>query len=399
VSVREFVEYVDTLRGVGARESEAPTEAGSAVQLMTVHKSKGLEFPVVVIADAAHADHSRAAPVGLDTLLGVTLDLRDDNQCCPAAHQLATLRNGERDEAESRRLLYVAATRAQEKLLISAHTRILKGGALSMSGWLKLLGQAAGLNELAMGGTPIETQPLALSRDVGYRLYPAHEERPPAQRDIPAVMHRAEQVRQDLSAPLALSWTAGADGKLSIREAQPPRRVWRVVSRTARPHAPAWVVGTLVHASLRHWRFTDDGLSVLLRPLALEMGIVDEDLVHASILEAARMLRRFRAHALWMELDTARRWHEVPFSVIEGGRLENGIIDLLYRGDGGWGVAEFKTDRLLAGTDLYAHIRQEGYDDQVRRYVRAVRAQLHIEPKALYCFLNVGNQIAVVSAE
>ena len=70
VSVREFVEYVRTLRDAGARESEAPTEAGSAVQLMTGHKAKGLEFPVVVIADAAHAGRGGAANLWLDANWG-----------------------------------------------------------------------------------------------------------------------------------------------------------------------------------------------------------------------------------------------------------------------------------------------------------------------------------------
>ncbi len=53
VRVGEFLEYIESLREAGAREGEAPSEAGGAVRLMTVHKAKGLEFPVVVIADAS----------------------------------------------------------------------------------------------------------------------------------------------------------------------------------------------------------------------------------------------------------------------------------------------------------------------------------------------------------
>ena len=118
VSVREFLEYVRTLRDVGARESEAPTEAGSAVQLMTVHKAKGLEFPVVVIADAARSVRGQSPPVAVESDWGVLLDLRDGDARA-VTYRLADQRQAEREEAESRRLLYVAATRAQEKLLVS----------------------------------------------------------------------------------------------------------------------------------------------------------------------------------------------------------------------------------------------------------------------------------------
>jgi len=140
-------------------------------------------------------------------------------------------------------------------------------------------------------------------------------------------------------------------------------------------------------------------MEAFLRPLALEMGLVDPDLVRAAVRETARMLRRFRAHPTWAMLDAAQRWHELPFSVAAGdGQSENGVIDLLYRVDGDYGIAEFKTDRRPAGDDLRAYIREKRYDEQVRRYRSAVRQQLGVEAKAIWVFLNVGTQVVVVPA-
>jgi ATP-dependent helicase/nuclease subunit A len=82
VSVHDFLEYVQALRDVGARESEAPVEAVGAVQLMTVHKAKGLEFPVVVMADASHERRATAGAVMLDSDLGILLNVQDR----PSAH-------------------------------------------------------------------------------------------------------------------------------------------------------------------------------------------------------------------------------------------------------------------------------------------------------------------------
>jgi ATP-dependent helicase/nuclease subunit A len=368
--------------------------------LMTVHKAKGLEFPVVVIADAAHAGHHGTERVLLDGVLGVTIDLRDEENRRPAAHLLAALRDAERDEAEDRRLLYVAATRAREKLLVSAHTRIMKGGGLQTAGWLERLEQVAGLDEVAMAGTPVEPVHLALPSGAGCRIYPWREDRPAPPPGAPRAAHGAAQdLRRDLVAPLALAPSSpDVDARLEAPQAQPPRRVWSVVPRAGRPRAPAWVVGTLTHAALRHWRFAEDGLEAFLRPLALEMGIVDPGAVHASIVETARVLRRFRAHPLWAELDAAQRWHEVPFSVMDGGQPESGVIDLLCRAGGRYRIAEFKTDRLDTEDDLRAHIQQEGYDVQMSRYLRAVRQQLDVDAEATWVFLNVGSQIVVVPA-
>jgi ATP-dependent exoDNAse (exonuclease V) beta subunit len=122
--------------------------------------------------------------------------------------------------------------------------------------------------------------------------------------------------------------------------------------------------------------------------------VVDEKELHAAIVEARRMLRRFRAHALWTELDSSLRWHEVAFSIIEGERAEHGIIDLLYRTADGWKIAEFKTDQVRSTADLPAHI--QAHDRQMRRYVRAVRAQLGVEAQTMFVFLNVGNEVVAV---
>jgi len=99
---------------------------------------------------------------------------------------------------------------------------------------------------------------------------------------------------------------------------------------------------------------------------------------------------------LWEELDRAQRWHEAPFSLVDGEQPAHGVIDLLCRTGDSWQIVEFKTDRLPAGADLSIHIRAKGYDEQVGRYVRAVQAQLGVDAKAVFVFLNVGEQIAVV---
>ena len=414
VSVGEFVEYVGALRDVAARESEAPVEAGGAVQLMTVHKAKGLEFPLVVIADAAHGGGSARPAILVESDLGVLLDVRQD-EARPAMHLLAALRHSAMEEAEDKRLSYVAATRAREKLLVSGHVKVSTArddpGRLLLSGWLARLGEVVGLSEVRLPETPTAPQPLDLNWDGGPLacvLHPPLEEFTADFKSVasevlaamdspPAAVPTDMSLPPDLVAPLALAARDDADDKIQDRESDPPPRVWRVVPQAVRPTGPAWVVGTLVHAALRRWRFPDgEGFEAFLRPYALGAGLTDTAEIARAIAEARRLLARFQAHPLYAEMAAAECYHEVPYSVTLDDGPRSGIIDLLYRTDGRWTIAEFKTDRLKDEAEMRVRICEEKYDEQVCGYVQAVTRQLGEQPRALLVFLNVGRQVRIV---
>ncbi|MGD8624693.1 MAG: UvrD-helicase domain-containing protein [Anaerolineae bacterium] len=401
VSVAEFLDYIRTLRDVGAREGEAAAEAGGAVQLMTVHKAKGLEFPVVVIADAARGTPSFVPPLVVESDWGVLPDLRDD-EASPALYRLAIWRQAEMEEAESRRLLYVAATRAREKLLVSGYTKLSTAkrdpGRLQLRGWLAWLGEVVGLDEVRLEAMPAAPQHLDLAwggaslactcHPLG-ALAPLPEPEPQPRAEPPDPARPLELLPGLAPAPLE----GGIDDKARDRESDPPPRVWRVVPRARRPISPAWVVGSLVHAALRRWIFPDQpGFVRFLQPHALDAGLTDPVEINSALQTTRRLLARFCDHPLWAEIDAAERYHELPY-VLEG---ERGILDLLYRRDDRWTVAEFKTDRLPDLAAVQRQIEAEEYDRQVRRYARAVERLLGARPRALFIFMNVAGEIQVI---
>ena len=155
VSVTEFLEYVDALRGAGAREGEAPVEALGAVQLMSIHQSKGLEFPVVALADLAHGGGGHAGALLLSPRWGPLLSLAED-KVAAVMYRLEQLEEADREAAEEARLLYVAATRAADKLILNGHaTSQKKGGGLAFRGWLQLLAPILGLDALDWGSVDL----------------------------------------------------------------------------------------------------------------------------------------------------------------------------------------------------------------------------------------------------
>ena len=410
-SLPAFLAYVRTLRDVGLREGEAAADAnaasGGAVQLMTVHKAKGLEFPLVGLADASHEAHSRSARLQLSAA-GLRLDLKEGD-FHPTAWQIASRLEEARQEAEDCRLLYVAATRASEKLLISGHVKARKDGGLITPGWLGKLGLGQLQLDAAMrlqGEPPCEGVSLHLALDASPGGAPLVE---------PSLPTPAAAPLSDLLDPLTPAPPL-LDEKARAGEADPPPRVWRVAPARPHPRAPAWVVGKLVHSCLQRWKFPAADFDAFLRPFALEAGLIDPGEIHTALGDARRLLQRLRDHPLYAELDRAERHHEVPYftPAARGAEASRGVIDLLCRLDGRWRVIDFKTDYAASEDEARLLIRQNDYDGQAQRYVQAVQdllgfstsSKLNVETPhqsvsatrdvdARLVFLNVAGKLAI----
>lgn len=136
-SFRSFVEYLENEYEVGDT-SEAPVleQEGGGVQLMTVHKAKGLEFPVVILADLTA---KLTGPQSGDRYTDPDRRLCAQRLlwCAPWELREAREQEAQADKEEAQRVAYVAATRARDLLVVAAI-----GEAEHEGGWLSPLHDA-----------------------------------------------------------------------------------------------------------------------------------------------------------------------------------------------------------------------------------------------------------------
>ncbi len=122
---RPLAELLEDLEAVREAEAEAeapPQQVSGAVNIMTIHSAKGLEFPVVFVS-ALHRRASSSSPV-LMFSAGLGLGAKWRNPATgvtlkDTTHDLLSTRLREAESAEEERLLYVAMTRAEERLALS----------------------------------------------------------------------------------------------------------------------------------------------------------------------------------------------------------------------------------------------------------------------------------------
>jgi len=119
-SIDKFLSYIDE-----AEENVLDSGVGSsnAVKMMTMHASKGLEFPVVIIADMEHGFHKENDAVYCNFDMGLAMKYYDFGAMTYAptlASAAYGMRNAEKEHEEEMRLLYVAMTRAKFSLILVA---------------------------------------------------------------------------------------------------------------------------------------------------------------------------------------------------------------------------------------------------------------------------------------
>ncbi|MEO0422685.1 MAG: UvrD-helicase domain-containing protein [Pseudomonadota bacterium] len=405
ISFRSFVEQLE--RDAQAREAEEATvveEGTEGVRIMNTHKAKGLEFPVVILADPTCSRVSERPSRHVDASKRLWAQRLCD--CVPPDLAAVAEQELAREEEESVRLVYVAATRARDLLVVPAI------GDDPLAGWLDVLHPAVYPNrearQLAVvangcppfgSDTVLERPPnartqvaavipgqhrtadgeaevvwwdpglLALEapREVGLRQQRILEVDEAGQAEASEAHHRRWQ--EDRQAVLAQGAQAScrvrtatalaADGAKAQDDSTHAVEVLSVEAiDPARPGGRRF--GTLVHAVLATAELTADesALEAVAKVQGRLLGASDEEvtaaiatcvqaLTHPLVREAADALARGDCYREWPV--TARATQD-PSTLVEG------VIDLVFRdATGAWCVVDFKTDREVSElADRYA---------------------------------------------
>ncbi len=399
-----FLQSVQDLRMREAREGEALPDSpdAGAVQLMTVHAAKGLEFPVVVLADMGRGPHrsGQSAHILHDPMFGLACQVRDaeGEWSRPISYRRAEWLDGRMEEAESNRLLYVACTRAADLLILS-------GGLKAKTSWLRTLADGWGLQ---LGSQDEGDAPAEEVIDGGaYRLRIlrpdlTEEESPGREAVGPAIptSEAALMLAPALAQPLALQgtrWPVAVTHLPRVEEdddeprLRPIVRTDEVGARGGRPWR--FLVGNLAHRALADWdclQRADSDLQELLARWARRGGLFEPHDVQAAVARVGRMVDRLRTTALYREICAAtERYTEAPLSICAGEQMLHGILDMLYRDrHGEWRLLDWKTEPVVKGQTLAEAAAP--YLRQMAVYSRATEQILNLRVRAAICFLSAG---------
>lgn len=339
----------------GAEEAEAAleSEAADAVKLLTVHGAKGLEFPVVAVADLSRKFTPDKGLWKYDTELHDRLS---------AAHA------GE-NEAELKRLLYVAVTRARDHLLLTGSIAPPPAAGKEKKPpecWLTWLLEvmdaahlpeglvrtwsvpAAAVADLAQTGAAAEpAAAVPAGASAGEKSFPLLAPVPTPGRQVAvttvselmcyAACPRRYHLRYRLSTPPL----GVAPGQVSDEEAE---NAFVVTAAELSPVAR----GTVVHRVIERLRSPADLEPLLSRALA-EAGVADADRREA----AAALRPLLEAYLSGEEFATAVRGDvveaEAPFFFrLAPDLLLKGAVDRIDRVSGGLRLLDFKTNRVPA---------------------------------------------------
>ncbi|WP_010586739.1 UvrD-helicase domain-containing protein [Schlesneria paludicola] len=420
-TLKDFVTRLQTSVLDETDEEFATTlpESGDVVRLMSIHQSKGLEFPVVIVADIDRKGPPRSSDSVLHPDLGplVTLPQQFGNEPKNLALRMHLLAEEEADSEETIRLFYVACTRAADYLILSAGLDTSKS---SHSPWMNVVESRFDIKtgllkfDALLGASANATADPATIPEVLVHRVPcdakiaeAVSAREIAVGELPQQVLTAEPAEFPTSARVfgrdtsdafvtSVSRLEAIDAELNaISHSHGNKRSIDLEGEVVDLDM-ASALGTLVHSVLERVDFRNvDNWEQLLISAAHH----SPDQPHETLIEQARgMLGSFfkspfhaelaRAKSIHREIDFLLPWTPQatqsgaePSTVTRSTPMIAGIIDLLIETDNGWHVLDYKTGDFplkAANEKLLAP-----YELQLGIYAYAVEQWFGVVPQEL----------------
>ena len=438
IHLGDFIRYVKGLETQEVRESEAQVEAleGNVVKLMTIHKAKGLEFRVVIIPDLNRKGEKRHMPFLIDPEYG--LGFKVWNESTRKFEETLGYRKGKEKIVqnaleESKRLLYVGMTRAEDRLVLSGSSEEAEeegeeGSFNDEANWYTWIRQWVDsrhgdgcvhkIIQRADERKVRVSSPLANHKKIRAAL----ERHEPIRLRVPERAHQVIESLQPVT-PVSFERIDLPVTAYSVFESSPEtyRQVYELGAlpnenlsrRTEAPHlilrpkAEEWSVdeddsitcfrpggpaffegsavggadfGTLIHRVFEylvsHSERAKPKADEILKRMArgLEKQTVDE---------AKNLTTQFLSSHVFSEIKQARaRYAEIPFVLRLRSGIVQGTLDLLYQSAGGeWIILDYKTDRVPERHDGGMAQHAEKYRTQMMFYALAAHELLQLPLK------------------
>jgi ATP-dependent exoDNAse (exonuclease V) beta subunit len=388
-----FGETVDRFRRALEEEQEESEigceDAGEGmVQLLSIHKSKGLEFPVVFLADLGRKGPNRPRRV-VGRLLpdgGRRVEL-SAGIARSAGYPDAVEAESAAGRAELARLFYVAATRARERLVLSLVGEPGHESLLSLLGEADAGGESL-LERLRRGGFETGTIPVPLDTS-GPALPSGVEEGNPAEAERLSAEHEAarrNRLRAAARGAASLPPSAGVEA---------PEELPATELREPDAESPGLAFGSLLHLLLERLplglRADDPLVDTVARTLAENEGAPHET---SRLAEHARVALGSRA---WLRASSSPRpFRELGFTCATGERsVEDGKIDLLFVEGEGLVLVDWKSD--AAGWARSSAERRAKHAQQLRAYRASLATLVPAMPvrETILVFTATGEELAI----
>jgi ATP-dependent exoDNAse (exonuclease V) beta subunit len=349
MSLDEFVDELTLVRTENPREPDAPPDDDAgAVKMMTVHSAKGLEFPVVFVAALHKGVESEPLVVAFSRTVGLGVRWRN-----PARREekddlyQRALREErkQRDMEESNRLLYVAMTRAEERLILS-----FSGSGRKLTNWAEAVAQALDFDP-AEPRIEVVRRVAPDGREWSLRLLAANQ--------APELLNRPRVEPSEDVAYLDVPAVSGQqDGNATV------------TALTAFANCPrAYYLGHYLGLEPERNGAASGGISAAGLGSQAHALLAGEAVASADP-EAIRLAEAFRQSPLGRRAAQARRVErEFDFLMAVEDLVIRGKVDLWFEEGGEVTLVDYKTDDVARAQ---AHERAQDYALQLRLYAMAV---------------------------